>query len=167
VNARHAAGVVAVPLARVMALVLVGLGSVGTGWLLWPPADGVMRAASATVVQSVLCGGSPETLNPKTLNPEAPDLEARVEVGGDRELTARLDGCGHRLGEVLTVELPDPLPKGEPVARLAGTGVPTAMAAARRLGAVGVAVAGIAGALLAWRLRGDQDAARRSARVGP
>jgi len=88
----------------------------------------------------------------------------RVELLDDRGVPARLDGCGHRLGEVLTVEVPDPLPMGELVVRLAGTGVPTATADGQRLGAVGVAVAGIAGALLAWRLRNDWSATRR--RVG-
>jgi hypothetical protein len=136
-----------------LALVL-GLGSIGMGWLLWPPAGSdVVRAASGTVVQSVLCGPS-----------DAQDL-VRVELLDGRELPARLDGCGHRLGEVLAVEVPDPLPAGELVARLSGTGAPTAPSAAQRLGAVGVAVAGIAGALLAWRLRRDWSAARR--RVSP
>ncbi|MFN2496608.1 MAG: hypothetical protein ABR608_11985, partial [Pseudonocardiaceae bacterium] len=55
-------------------------------------------------------------------------------------------------GEVLTVEVPDPLPAGEVVVRLAGTGVPAAAATTQRLSAVGVSVAGIAGAVLAWRL---------------
>lgn len=140
-------------LPRVMGLVLVGLCSIGMGWLLWPPAGGdVVRPTRGTVVQSVLCGPS-----------EARDL-VRVELRDGRGVPARLDGCGHRLGEVLTVEVPDPLPPSELVARLAGTGVPTATADGQRLSAVGVAVAGIAGALLAWRLRIDWSAARR--RVG-
>jgi hypothetical protein len=138
----------------VLGLVLIGLGSIGMGWLLWPHAGGgVVRAARGTVVQSVLCGPS-----------DARDM-VRVELLDDREVSARLDGCGHRLGEVLTVEVPDPLPEGELVARLAGTGVPTTTVDGQRLSAGGVAVAGIAGALLAWRLRGDWSAARR--RVGP
>jgi hypothetical protein len=141
-------------LPRVMGLVLIGLCSIGMGWLLWPHTGGsVVRPTRGTVVQSVLCGPS-----------EARDL-VRVELLDDREVPARLDGCGHRLGEVLTVEVPDPLPTGELVARLAGTEVPTATADERRLGAVGVAVAGIAGALLAWRLRTDRSVTRR--RVGP
>jgi hypothetical protein len=147
-------GVGAVLLVRVMGLVLVGLGPIGMGWLLWPHAGGgVVRTTHGTVVQSVLCGPS-----------DARDL-VRVELLDDREVPARLDGCGHRLGEVLTVEVPDPLPTGELVARLAGTGVPTTTADGQRLSALGVAVAGIAGALLAWRLRSDSSAARR--RVGP
>jgi hypothetical protein len=149
VSARDTVGVSAVLLALV-----IGLGSIGMGWLLWPHAGGgVVRTARGTVVQSVLCGP-----------PDARDV-VRVELLDDREVPARLDGCGHRLGEVLTVEVPDPLPAGKLVARLAGTGVPTAMADGQRLGAVGVAVAGIAGALLAWRLRSDWSAARR--KVGP
>ncbi|MGH3773840.1 MAG: hypothetical protein ACRDRW_21035, partial [Pseudonocardiaceae bacterium] len=138
-SARHAAGVDAdaVPLARVMALVLIGLGSLGVGWLLWPHV-GIARAARATVVQSVLCGPS-----------DARDV-VRVTLPGHREVPARLDGCGHRLGEVLAVEVPDPLAEGELVARLPGTGAPTPTVGGRCLGAAGVAVAGGAGALLAW-----------------
>lgn len=136
-----------------LALVL-GLGSIGVAWLLWPPAGaGVVRAGQGTVVQSVLCGPS-----------DAQDL-VRVEMLDGRELPARLDGCGHRLGEVLAIELPDPLPAGELVAHLSGTGAPTTPSTAQRLGAVGVAVAGSAGASLAWRLRRDCSAARR--RVSP
>ena len=137
-----------------VALVLIGLGSAGMGWLLWPHAGGgVVRAGRGTVVQSVLCGTS-----------QARDV-VRIELLDDHEVSAWLDGCGHRLGEVLTVELPDPLPEGELVARLAGTGVPTATVGGRRLDAAGVAVGGLAGAMLAWRLRGDRGAARR--RVDP
>ncbi|MGH3832190.1 MAG: hypothetical protein ACRDRS_17375 [Pseudonocardiaceae bacterium] len=156
-SARHPVGVDALPLVpaltsmltRVLALVLIGLGSVGMGWLLWPHSGDVVRAARATVVQSVLCSSS-----------EARDV-VRVELPEAREVLARLDGCGHRWGEVLSVELPDPLPEGELLARLPGTGVPSATMAARRLVAVGVAVASLAGALLAWRLRGGWGAARR------
>ncbi|MGH3721346.1 MAG: hypothetical protein ACRDRI_21345 [Pseudonocardiaceae bacterium] len=152
VSARHASGVDAVPRARVMALVLIGVGSMGMGWLLWPQV-GVVRAARAAVVQSVVCGSS-----------DARDV-VRVTLPGQRAVPARLDGCGHRPGEVLAVEVPDPLPEGELVARLPGTGASTATAGGRRLDAVGVTVAGLAGSLLAWRLRGDRGAARR--RVGP
>ncbi|MDT7712305.1 MAG: hypothetical protein QOG46_994 [Pseudonocardiales bacterium] len=131
-----------------MLLVLV-MGSVGMGWLLWPPAgDGQVRAARGTVVQSVLCG------------PGAQDF-VHVELRDGRVLPARLDGCGHRLGEVLAVEVPDPLPAGELVVRLSGTGVRTASADGQRLAAVGVTVAGVAGALLAWRLRGSWLIRRR------
>lgn len=134
----------------VVVVLVMGLGSVGMGWLLWPPESrGVMRAAQGTVMQSVLCGP-----------PDAQDL-VHVELPGGRVLPARLDGCGHRLGEVLPVEVPDPLPAGEFVARLAGTGVSSTTADGRRWAAVGVVVAGIAGALLAWRLRGRGRYARR------
>jgi hypothetical protein len=126
----------------------------GMGWLLWPHAGGGdVRAARGTVVQAVLCGPS-----------DARDLLS-VELLDGSVVQARLDGCGHQPGEVLSVEVPDPLPAGDVVARLAGTGVPTAAADGQRIGAVGVGVAGIAGALLAWRLRSDSSAARR--RVTP
>jgi hypothetical protein len=130
--------------------VMIGVGSIGLGWLLWPPAGGGhVRAAKATVVESVLCGP-----------PNAEDL-VHVELFGGRVVPARLDGCGHRLGEVLAVEVPEPLPAGEWVAHLAGTGVPTPARDVQRLAAIGVAVAAIAGALLAWRLRGGGVAAHR------
>jgi hypothetical protein len=120
------------------------------GWLLWPHASGGdVRAAHGVVVQAVLCSSS-----------DARDLLS-VELLDGSVVPARLDGCGHRPGEVLSVEMPDPLPAGDVVARLAGTGVPTVTVAGQRIGAVGVGIAGIAGALLAWRLRSDAGAARR------
>lgn len=137
----------------VLVALLMGLGSIGMGWLLWPPAGrGELRAAQGTVVQSVLCGP-----------PDAQDV-VHVEFPDGRVVPARLDGCGHRLGEVLPVEVPEPLPAGDVVAHLAGTGVSVAATGGRRLAALGVAVAGIAGALLAWRLRGVWTSRRR---VGP
>lgn len=127
--------------ATVLALVL-GLGMLGLAWLLWPGARaGDVHLARGTVVQAVDCGPS-----------HARD-GLRVELLDGRVIPGLLDGCGHGLGEVLTVEVPDLLPAGEVVARLPGTGVPAAAAQAQRIGAVGVAVAGTAGALLAWRLR--------------
>jgi hypothetical protein len=129
---------------------MIGMGSIGLGWLLWPPpGDGHVRAAQATVVESVLCGP-----------PNAEDL-VHVELFGGRVVPARLDGCGHRLGEVLAVEVPDPPPAGEWVAHLAGTGVPTVARDMQRLAAIGVTVAAIAGALLAIRLRRGRMAAHR------
>ncbi len=137
----------------VLIVLVMGLGSVGMGWLLWPPEGrGDVRSARGTIMQSVLCGP-----------PDAQDF-VHVELPDGRVLPAWLDGCGHRLGEVLPVEVPNPLPAGEFVARLAGTGVSAATADVRRLGAVGAVVAGIAGALLAWRLRCSGLSARR---VGP
>ncbi|MDQ4011571.1 MAG: hypothetical protein M3228_12965 [Actinomycetota bacterium] len=123
----------------------IGLGVLGLGWLLWPGAgEGDVRLGRGTVVQSVDCGPS-----------DAQD-EVRVELFDGRAVPGRLDGCGHGLGEVLTVEVPDPLPAGDVVVRLPGTGVPAAATQAQRIGAVGVAVAGTAGALLAWRLRSQR-----------
>ncbi len=138
----------------VTAALVLGLWLLGMGWLLWPSAGGGdVRTARGTVIQAVLCGPS-----------DARD-GLRVELLDGSEIPAQLDGCGHRLGEVLTVEVPDPLPVSDVVVRLAGTGVPATTPGSQRIGAVGVAVAGIAGALLAWRLRGGSGAARR--RVGP
>lgn len=137
----------------VLVALMMGLGSIGMGWLLWPPAGrGEVRAAQGTVVQSVLCGP-----------PDAQDV-VHLEFPDGRVVPARLDGCGHRLGEVLPVEVPEPMPAADVVARLAGTGVSAATTGGRRLAAIGVAVAGIAGALLAWRLRGGWMPRRR---VGP
>jgi hypothetical protein len=140
---------------------IVGVGAVvlalvmGLGWLLWPPARGEIQVARATVVQAVQCGPS-----------NAQD-SVRIELLDGRVVPARLDGCGHRPGEVLTVEVSGSPPSGDVlsgevpsenvVAHLPGTGVPAATADAQRIGAVGVAVAGIAGALLAWRLRGHRS----------
>jgi hypothetical protein len=135
------------------ALMLV-LWLAGMGWLLWPSAGGgEVHTAQGIVTEAVLCGPS-----------DARD-GLRVELLDGNEVLAQLDGCGHRLGEVLTVEVPDPLPATNLVVRLAGTGEPAATADEQRIGAVGVAVAGIAGALLVWRLRGDSRAAHR--RVSP
>jgi hypothetical protein len=138
----------------VLFALVMGLASIGMGWLLWPPPSrGEMRAAQGTVVQSVLCGP-----------PGAQDF-VQVEFPDGRVIPALLDGCGHGLGAVLPVEIPHPLPEGDVVARVAGTGVSAASMTGRRLGAVGVAVAGIAGALLVWWLRGGWISSRR--RVGP
>ncbi|MGQ0776837.1 MAG: hypothetical protein ACT4NY_20875 [Pseudonocardiales bacterium] len=113
----------------------------GAGWLLWPHSGTDYRLALGTVVRSADCGA-----------PGARDA-LRIELLDGRALNAALDGCGNRKGEVLSVEVPYPLPADQVVARLAGTGVPAATVTAQRLAAVEVVVAGIAGALLAWRLR--------------
>ena len=135
----------------VLLVAVIGVGSIGLGWLLWPSTrNGAVRAAHGTVVESVICG------------PRGAQDLLHVELPDGRLLPARLDGCGHRLGEILPVEVPDPAPAGEFVVRLAGTGVSTAAVDGQRLGSIGVAVAGIAGALLAWWLRGGWITARRT-----
>lgn len=128
-------------LVGVVALALVtGLALVG--WLLWPNAeDENYRVALGTVVQTADCGV-----------PDARD-SLRVELLDGHAVPAQLNGCGNLAGEVLAVEVPNPLPAGDVVVRLAGTGVPATAVTVQRLSAVLVAVAGIAGALLAWRLR--------------
>lgn len=128
-------------LAGVVALALVtALGMLG--WLLWPDAEaGDYRIALGTVAAQADC-----------TRPGARD-SLQVQLPDGRVVPAELDGCGNRRGEVLTVEVPDPLPANDVVVRLAGTGVPAATATAQRVSAIGVAVAGAAGALLAWRLR--------------
>jgi hypothetical protein len=117
----------------------------GLGWLLWPPARGEVHIARGTVVQAVDCG------------PSGAQDELLVELLDGREIPARLDGCGHRSGEVLTVEVSEPLPTGDVVARVVGTGVPATTAGEQRITAAGAAISGLAGALLAWRLRGQQS----------
>lgn len=127
----------------------------GLGMLLWPQTGSESyRVARGTVLQPAHCGP-----------PEARD-SLRVELLDGREVLARLDGCGNLPGEVLTVEVPDPLPVAGPsdglVVRLAGTGVPATTANAQRLTAVLVAVAGMAGAVLAWRLKERSGARTRA-----
>ena len=129
----------------VVALALL-MGLVLAGWLLlWPnTADDDYRVALGTVVQPADCG-----------QPDARD-SLRVELLDGHAVQAQLDGCGNLPGEVLAVEVPNPLPAGDVVVRLAGTGVPAATATAQRVSAVLVAAAGFAGALLAWRLRHER-----------
>lgn len=111
------------------------------GWLLWPDGDPAgYRPAEATVVRPTACGSS-----------QGGDV-VRVDLGG-RIVQAELDGCGHRRGEVLAVEVPEVAPPGGLTVRLAGTGVTAASIAEQRLAAVLAVLAGAAGALLAWRLR--------------
>ncbi|MGH3980086.1 MAG: hypothetical protein ACRDRZ_13975 [Pseudonocardiaceae bacterium] len=134
--ARSSTGPTAGILALAVAVVLVVV-----GWLLWPDGEGaVYRAARATVVQAADCGpgGGRDTV--------------LIDLDGIA-VRAELDGCGHRPGEVVTVEVPEAaaLRNGMTV-RLAGTGVSTGMATEQRLAAVGAVLAGAAGAMLAWRL---------------
>ncbi len=126
--------------AGVLALALVAV-LAAIGWLLWPgEALPTYRPAQAIVVQAAECGGS-----------DARDV-VRLEFGG-RPAVAELDGCGHRPGEVLAVEVPQPAPAGKLTVRLAGTGVSVGSITERRLAAVLTVLAGAAGAVLAWRVR--------------
>lgn len=122
----------------VVALAVVGV-LAAAGWLFWPQSDSFV-VARGTVLQTADC-----------VSPKARD-SLRVDLGG-RAVLAQLDGCGNVPGEVLSVEVPDPIPKGPLVVRLAGTGVPAEVTYAQRVAAVLVLAAGMAGAVLAWRLR--------------
>ncbi|HET9253769.1 MAG TPA: hypothetical protein VFO16_01025 [Pseudonocardiaceae bacterium] len=134
----------------VLLAVVMAVGSAVLAWKLWPPASGGdYRAAHGTVVESVVCGP-----------PGARDL-VRVELPDGRVLPARLDGCGHRLGEMLRLDVPVPVPQGEFVVRLAGTGVSTAATDGQRLSTIGVVLAGMAGALFAGKLPGGWITPRR------
>lgn len=130
---------------RTVATVYVGFGVlvvlVLAGWLLWLRAGGDdYQQARATVVEVAQCGA-----------PGATD-RLKVELLDGQTIDARLDGCGYPMGEMLTVEVPDPLPGGDVTARVAGTGVPVGMTDERRLSALLVVGAAAAGAVLAWRL---------------
>lgn len=128
------AGVLALALVTVLAAI---------GWLLWPSeALPSYRPAQAIVVQAAECGS------------DARDV-VRL-VSGGRSTVAELDGCGHRRGEALAVEVPQPAPAGTLTVRLAGTGVSVRSITERRLAAVLTVLAGAAGAVLAWRVRPRQ-----------
>jgi hypothetical protein len=126
----------------VVALVLLALLG-GVGWLLWPHSNS-FRVARATVLQTAPCGPA-----------DAKDA-VRVDLPDGPSTPARLDGCGNLPGEVLSVEVPDPLPPGPLVVRLAGTGVSAAETDVQRISAVLVIAAGLAGAGLAWRVRHER-----------
>lgn len=121
---------------------VVAVALAGVCWLLWPagPESGY-RPAEATVVQPAECGSQTRSRD-----------VVRVVLDG-RPVLAVLDGCGNRQGEVLDVEVAPAEPGGTPDVRLAGTGVTAESATAQRVAAVLAAVAGAAGAVLAWRLR--------------
>lgn len=130
--------------------VLAGLGLVLLGTVTWllvtgePAAESApagSRRVPATVVQSNPCG-----------RPEARDV-VEVPVDGVPR-PAVLDGCGHRVGTPLEVEIAEPPPEGQLTARLPGTGSPaTGPGPAAQTTAVLAALAGLAGALLVFMLR--------------
>ncbi len=137
-----------------LALVVV-VAMAGVSWLLWPasPESGY-RAAEATVVQPAECGSDTRSRD-----------VVRVVLDG-RQVLAVLDGCGNRQGEVLDVEVAPAEPGGTPEVRLAGTGVTAESTTAQRMAAVLAAVAGAAGAVLAWRLRSGWRRPARGSRRG-
>ena len=130
--------------------VLVGVGLVLLGTVTWllvtvePAAESApagSRRVPATVVQSTPCG-----------RPEARDVVEVPVDGAPRP--AVLDGCGHRVGTVLEVEIPEPPPAGRLTARLPGTGSPaTGPGPAAQTTAVLAALAGLASAVLVFMLR--------------
>lgn len=127
---------------RTAALVLVVTGLLALiGWSAWPAAPpSAPRTARASVVEPAPC--SPGPGRDRVL----------VELLDGSTVAAQLDGCGHRAGEVLVVEVPDSLPADGAVVRLAGTGVSDGTRRVARVGALLLVGAGAAGALLAARL---------------
>ncbi len=123
----------------------------GLGWLLWPTATASHTSVRATVVEPADCGGG-----------DADHDVVRFELGG-RKVRAELDGCGHRAGTQIVVEIPDTAVHDGMTVALAGTGVSAGALAAQRLASVLLVLAGAAGALLAWHLvpHGDVRGQRR------
>lgn len=125
-------------LALAVATVLAGL-----AWLLWPAGVHAVTPAPATVLEPASCAV-----------PGGRDIVS-VELDG-RSVRAELDGCGHRAGARLTVEVPgDGAAAVRPgmTVQLAGTGTPARAVTAQRAAAVLLALAGAAGAVLGWRVR--------------
>lgn len=124
-------------------VLVVAVALAGVVWLLWPrSAEPGFRPAQATVVERADCDSGAQ----------ARDV-VRVEIDG-RSVLAALQGCGNRPGERLDVEVAPGPAGGTPTVRLAGTGVTGEVTTEGRVAAVLAAVAGAAGAVLAWRLRG-------------
>lgn len=109
-------------------------------WLLWPPAIEPHTPVPATVLETAPCGG-----------PAGGDIIS-IEFHG-RSVRAELDGCGHRPGVQLTVEVPETAVREGMTVQLAGTGTAPGTATVQRLTAVLLALAGAAGAVLGWRVR--------------
>ncbi|WP_189054610.1 hypothetical protein [Longimycelium tulufanense] len=125
-------------------LVLLVLGAVGVGaavavwWRAAGPeaGSGAEHRLAATVVNPASCG-----------SPNALDV-VEVQIDGQAR-QATLDGCGHRKGEVLEVEVIGTPGAGRLRAQIAGTGTTDSGPALRnRLGVVLLTVAAVSGALL-------------------
>ncbi|HEY8373690.1 MAG TPA: hypothetical protein VIL00_13170 [Pseudonocardiaceae bacterium] len=132
----------------VLVLLALGLVGVGTAAVVWWPVwfgagEGTAtRPATATVQAHAPCG-----------DPQARDT-VEFELDGERH-QARLNGCGHRAGEVLQVAVPTEAdPSGELVVQLAdAVPVTEGPGLGRRLTMVLLAVAGMAGGVLLLALR--------------
>ncbi|MEU4807294.1 hypothetical protein [Actinosynnema sp. NPDC023587] len=127
------------PVRWALILLVVGLAGVAAAVALWWPggastASAETQRVQATVVTPAPCGGS--------------DTYDRIEVKiGDQARTAKLDGCGHRSGEVVEVVLPADT-NGEFTAQMAGS-TPVSTPFEGRLTAMLVGLSGLAGGLYA------------------
>lgn len=116
----------------------MGVGVALAVW--WPGSGGATRArsVSATVVSASSCQG-----------PNAYDT-VELTIDGQQE-RARLDGCGHREGDVITVDVPRST-GGDLLVQPSGA-TPVGSGIAGRLSALLVSIAALAGAGYAHLLR--------------
>jgi hypothetical protein len=117
------------------------------------PAPPAPRAATGTVLESAPCA-----------RPGARDIVVFVVDGRSYQLP--LDACGNQPGILLDVELVTAA-GGQPAVRLAGTGSAPRDLAAERVGALLLALAGAAGALLSALVSPTVVQARLRRRSGP
>jgi hypothetical protein len=133
----------------VLILVVVGLVGVGAAVAaLWPlpsalrlaHSDSSTRRATATVLTSVPCG--------------PPDARDEVEVRwADHAQKAQLDGCGHRQGEVIEVDVPVNPPANGLIVRIAGTSATGSGVLHRRFSVVLLVLSAVSGATYAYLIR--------------
>lgn len=122
---------------------LVGIGAAVASWWPLPSAlhlpHGVTRA-SATVLTSAPCG------------PQNARDEVEVRLDG-RTQKAQLDGCGHREGEVLDVDVPANAPQDGLVVQISGTARIGGPGLAGRLSIVLLVLSAVSGATYAFLIR--------------
>ena len=126
-----------------LVLLVIALVGVGTAVAVWWPQSGVGGASggqrgSATVTKPVSCGGA-----------SAMD-EVEVKIG-DQTRKAKLDGCGHRAGEVIEVVLPADT-SGDFTVQTAGA-TPQVAPLSTRLTTLMLCLSGLAGGLYAYLIR--------------